>query len=223
MTISRLGTRTAERWGDVMALLPEHPDLDQARRRAKELLREAQGGNAQALARLAAVSAPLTLSGAQLTLARELGQPSWIALVREIEARNASISEHVILFLRRSVNMQIGAAARMIHENPSLAESGFPAAVVLGDAPRVESELLRDPGAATRVDPEAAGARCTWLVRRAFTSTRHGLRARPRSFVCCSMPALRSTSKAQGGGAGGRLSVPSRVPTRAATMSRSSV
>ncbi len=136
-----------------MSALPEHPDLDQARRRAKELLREARGGDAQAVARLAAVSAPLTLSGAQLALARELGQPSWTALVREIEARNASISEQVILFLRHSVNMQIGAAARMLHENPSLAESGFPAAVVLGDALRVEAELRRDPGAATRVDP----------------------------------------------------------------------
>jgi hypothetical protein len=49
--------------------------------------------------------------------------------------------------------MQIGAAARMLHENPALAESGFPAAVVLGDAARVEAELRRDSGAAMRVDP----------------------------------------------------------------------
>ena len=136
-----------------MSVLPEHPDLDQARRQAKELLHAAQGGNAEALARLAAVSAPLTLSGAQLALARELGQPSWAALVREIEARNASIPENVVRFLRFSVNLQIGAAARMLHENPAVAESGFPAAVVLGDAARVEAELRRDPGAATRVDP----------------------------------------------------------------------
>ena len=79
----------------------------------------------------------LTLAGAQLALARELGQPSWPALVREIEARNASIPEHVVRFLRSSVNLQIGAAARMLHENPALAESGFQAAVVLGDAARV--------------------------------------------------------------------------------------
>ena len=128
-----------------MSLLPEHPDLDQARRQAKELLHEAQGGDAGARARLAAVSAPLTLAGAQLALARELGQPSWAALVREIEARNASISETVVRFLRFSVNLQIGAAARMLHENPALAESGFPAAVVLGDVARVKAELRRDP------------------------------------------------------------------------------
>ena len=41
----------------------------------------------------------------------------------------------------------------MLHENPAVAESGFPAAVVLGDATRVRAELRRDPGAATRVDP----------------------------------------------------------------------
>jgi ankyrin repeat protein len=138
-----------------MSSLPEHPDLEQARRQAKELLRAAQSADAGALERLAAVSAPLTLAGAQLALARELGQPSWPALVREIEARNASIPENVARFLRFSVNLQIGAAARMLHENPALAESGFPAAVVLGDVVRVEAELRRDPGAAIRADPES--------------------------------------------------------------------
>lgn len=136
-----------------MSFLPVHPDLEQARRQAKELLQAAKGGEPAALDRLAAVSAPLTLAGAQLALARELGQASWAALVREIEARNASIPENVERFLRFSVNMQIGTAARMMQENPALAESGFPAAVVLGDADRVEAELRRDPGAATRVDP----------------------------------------------------------------------
>ena len=135
-----------------MSVLPEHPDLDQARRRAKELLRAARAGDARAVNRLAAVSAPLTLAGAQLAMAREFGQPSWVALVREIEARNASIPEHVIRFLRSSVNLQIGQAARMLHEDPTLADSGFPAAVVLGDAGRVQTELHRDPGAAARVD-----------------------------------------------------------------------
>ena len=138
-----------------MSVLPEHPDLEQARRQAKELLQAARGGDAAAVARLAAVSAPLSLAGAQLALARELGQPSWPALVREIEARNASIPENVVRFLSCSVNLQIGVAARMLHENPALAESGFPAAVVLGDVARVEAELRRDPGAATRVDPRS--------------------------------------------------------------------
>ena len=53
-----------------MSELPEHPHLDQARRQAKELLHAAQSDDAAALARLGAVAAPLTLAGAQLTLAR---------------------------------------------------------------------------------------------------------------------------------------------------------
>lgn len=136
-----------------MSVLPERPNLDQARRQAKELLRAARGGDARALARLAAVAAPQTLAGAQLALARELGVPSWAALVREIDARITAIPAEVLRFLGFSVNMQIGAAARLLHENPALAESGFPAAVVLGDAGRVEAELHRNPRAATRVDP----------------------------------------------------------------------
>jgi ankyrin repeat protein len=135
-----------------MSVLPEHPDLDQARRQAKELLREARAGDAEARRRLGAVSAPLTLAGAQLALAREFGLPSWAALVREIEARTVPIPEEVLSFLRCSINLQIGAAARMLHENPALAKSGFPAAVVLGDAARVRLELQRDPGVATRGD-----------------------------------------------------------------------
>jgi ankyrin repeat protein len=135
-----------------MSVLPEHPDLEQARRQAKELLREARAGDGDARRRLAAVSAPLTLAGAQLALAREFGVPSWAALVREIEARTASIPEDVLRFVRCSVNLQIGVAARMLHENPALADSGFPAAVVLGDAARVQLALKRDPALATRGD-----------------------------------------------------------------------
>lgn len=136
-----------------MSVLPEHPDLDQARRQAKELLRAARTGDADAQARLSAVSAPVTLVGAQLALARELGSPSWAALVREIEARTTAIPAEVGQFLRFSVNQQILRAARMLHENPALADSGFPAAVVLGDAARVKAELGRNPGVATPVDP----------------------------------------------------------------------
>ena len=94
-----------------MSLLPEHPDLEQARRQAKELLHAAKDGEPAALDRLAAVSAPLTLAGAQLAFAREVGQASWAALVREIEARNASLPENVERFLRFSLNNS-GAVAK---------------------------------------------------------------------------------------------------------------
>jgi len=82
----------------------------------------------------------------------DVGSPARRDRCCEIKARNVSIPENVVRFLRSSVNLQIGRAARMLHEHPALAESGFPAAVVLGDAPRIEAELRRDPGAAARVD-----------------------------------------------------------------------
>src|SRR5262245_23587596 len=67
--------------------LPSRPDLEQARRQAKELLRAAHDGDAAAAARIAAVSDRQTLAGAQLALAREHGFPSWPRLKREIERR----------------------------------------------------------------------------------------------------------------------------------------
>ena len=53
-------------------------DLDQARRQAKELLRAARSGNAQALSRLRSDRTP-RLADAQAAVARELGFPSWPA------------------------------------------------------------------------------------------------------------------------------------------------
>ena len=70
-----------------MAQLPSRPDLEQARRQAKELLRAAHDGDAEATARIAAVSDRQTLAGARLALAREHGFPSWVKLTREIERR----------------------------------------------------------------------------------------------------------------------------------------
>jgi ankyrin repeat protein len=135
-----------------MSILPEHPDLEQLRRQAKELLRGARTSDRASLQRLSAVSPPLTLAGAQLAVAREFGQSSWSALVHEVQARNATLDENVVRFLSFSVSDRIGAAARMLAETPALAEAGFPVAVVLGDTARVTAELRRDPSAAARAD-----------------------------------------------------------------------
>ncbi len=55
-------------------------DLDQARRRAKELLRDARAGDAEALSRLRGDRTP-RLADAQAAVARELGFGSWPRLV----------------------------------------------------------------------------------------------------------------------------------------------
>ncbi len=56
-----------------MPELPFPPDLDQLRRQAGELLRAAAHGEPAALARLRAASDRVTLSAAQLAVAREHG------------------------------------------------------------------------------------------------------------------------------------------------------
>jgi hypothetical protein len=67
--------------------LPSRPDLDQLRRQARELLRAAVAGEPAAITRIHVVAPQLTLSAAQLALAREYGFRSWPALRAEAEAR----------------------------------------------------------------------------------------------------------------------------------------
>lgn len=72
-----------------MSGLPDRPDLDQLRRQARELLRAAADGEPYAVGRLRAVSPRVTLSAAQLALAREYGFPSWAALKAEVARRRS--------------------------------------------------------------------------------------------------------------------------------------
>src|SRR5579862_2860409 len=71
--------------------LPERPNLDQLRRQARDLLRAAAHGEAAALTRIRAVSARVSLSAAQLAVAREYGFASWPALHAEVERRLAEL------------------------------------------------------------------------------------------------------------------------------------
>ena len=72
-----------------MSQLPDRPDTDQLRRQARELHRAAVGGDARALGRLHQVSGKVTLSAAQLAIARDYGFPSWPRLKAEAERRRA--------------------------------------------------------------------------------------------------------------------------------------
>jgi hypothetical protein len=73
-----------------MSGLPGRPDLDQLRRQARELLRAAADGEPHAVDRLRVVSPRVTLSAAQLALAREHGFQSWTALKAEVARRRPS-------------------------------------------------------------------------------------------------------------------------------------
>jgi hypothetical protein len=73
-----------------MPELPDRPNLDQLRRQARELLRAARHNEPSAVTRLRVVSDRITLSAAQLTLAREYGYRNWPALKAEVERRRLS-------------------------------------------------------------------------------------------------------------------------------------
>jgi Domain of unknown function (DUF5655) len=72
-----------------MPELPDRPDADQLRHQARELHRAAADGDARALGRLREVSDKVTLSAAQLAIARDYGFPSWPRLKAEVDRRRA--------------------------------------------------------------------------------------------------------------------------------------
>ena len=75
-----------------MSQLPARPDLDQLRRQARELHQAARDGDARALRRLGQAPGAVTLSAAQLALARDYGFASWPRLKAEVERRRAALA-----------------------------------------------------------------------------------------------------------------------------------
>ena len=90
MSSSRSGG-DARRASSAPRRLPDRPSLEQLRKEAKELLRDARRGDANAVARMTAArhdasDARLILAHAQLALARGYGFPSWPKLARHVES-----------------------------------------------------------------------------------------------------------------------------------------
>jgi uncharacterized protein len=94
-----------------MPYLPARPDLDQLRHQAKDLLRAAQRGDREAIARISAVSDRVLLSSAQLAIAHDYGFPSWAKLKLEVERRD-------ILS-----NRDLPGLSKLLAEHPGLAVS----------------------------------------------------------------------------------------------------
>ncbi|HZC73867.1 MAG TPA: ankyrin repeat domain-containing protein [Jatrophihabitans sp.] len=150
-----------------MSTLPVRVDLDQLRRRAKDLLRAAHAGDSAATDRIRAVSDKLTLTAARLAIAREHGFDSWVRLRDEVQARTAGVDEQARAFCEASVRDSTGRAARMLAAQPDLAEDGLAPAVVLGDVERVRAAIEQDPAAVTRPD-----ARTGWTPLHLAASSR---------------------------------------------------
>jgi len=125
-----------------MSGLPERPDLDQLRRQARELLRAGANGEPRAVDRLRAVSPYVTLSAAQLALAREYGFQSWAALKAEVTRRRSSAAPAERWSFGGAATLQTpggvllpeiliaGAGQAILHGSLTLSENGQPMAPV---------------------------------------------------------------------------------------------
>jgi len=150
-----------------MPTFQAHPNLQQLRHQAKDLVHAAQSGDADAIRRLEAVSDRRTLAAAQLALAREYGFASWPKLKEEVDARTLDLAGKVDAFCEASLDGRTARAARLLAETPAIARYSFATAVILGDATRVREELSRNPGLATRSDP-----RTGWTALHAVSGSR---------------------------------------------------
>ncbi|MGH9126984.1 MAG: ankyrin repeat domain-containing protein, partial [Acidimicrobiales bacterium] len=139
-------------------LLPERPDLNQLRRRAKELRDAAREGDAAALARLARHHpsqdrGPVSLAAAQLVTAREMGFASWPVLKAAVEGR-AAASRQLSSFLAASVEGPVDRAADIVRADPNVAVGDLRGAAVIGDVDSVRRMVAVDPAVAVAIDDE---------------------------------------------------------------------
>jgi ankyrin repeat protein len=118
-------------------------DLEQARKRAKELLRAARAGDEAAVERIGATP---RLADAQRAVARELGRASWADLKHAVEAERATLEERLARFVQAATEARRDEAARLLERDPELAGAGLVPALLLGDGERVAAALRRDPG-----------------------------------------------------------------------------
>src|SRR5436305_13188424 len=168
--------------------LPERPNLEQLKRQAKDLLRAAKGRNAEAIARFRTLPAlargvdeetlieRVALHDAQSVIARELGFPSWNALLERVEELTLEYSAAVDQFIAAATEGRSERAARLLQLHPRIATASFYTALILGDIGRFESYLAETPELAT-----ASGGPRDWP---------------PLLYVCHSAHALGPASRA---------------------------
>jgi hypothetical protein len=135
--------------------LPSRPNLDQLKKQAKSLLRDAQGRDADALRRFGVLpafsgareipAADLALHDAQSVIAREHGFASWNALRDEVETRTLSFDAAVEAFVRFATGGAARRAERLLALHPGIASATLQTALVLGDAGAVEQRLRDHP------------------------------------------------------------------------------
>ncbi len=147
--------------------LPDHPNLEQLRKRAKQLRRAAAAGGPDALALLATYDAgdgPVTLARAQRVLARAYGFAGWSRLRDHIAAREemtrdmepaVAADDETDRFLRvaclnYSEPPDVEQARLMLAADPTLAGRNAATLAACGRTGDLVALLAADPDAVTR-------------------------------------------------------------------------
>ena len=136
--------------------LPERPSLEQLRKQAKDLLRAARGGDANALARIGAIQragpgARILLAHAQLAIAREYGFPSWPKLARHVASVAVTGGGFVVQPLLRPVELSPGRRWKLADGGDATTDDVFAMFVAAreGDFATVKRLASRVPSLAT--------------------------------------------------------------------------
>jgi ankyrin repeat protein len=141
--------------------LPDRPNLDQLKRQAKNLLREARAHDAAALARFRVLPtfarhsdvdlarAPLELHDAQSVIAREYGLDSWNDLRERVEELTLEFGAATDAFVEAATDGRVDRAERLLALYPTIPRANVHPALVVGDREAVERALAERPGLAT--------------------------------------------------------------------------
>jgi ankyrin repeat protein len=155
--------------------LPAHPSIEQYKKQAKDLARDCRLGDPHSLARMARNhprfhklsvagqrSQPVSLTDAQLVLAREYGFQSWPRFARHIETDTlirslADLADPVSAFIEVAcvprhcghASGTLELAEMILARYPRVAKANIYTAAILADEDAVQSFLSRDPKSAT--------------------------------------------------------------------------
>jgi ankyrin repeat protein len=174
------------------SFLPRHPDLEQLKRQAKELLRAAKAGNPAALARFRVLPAfkgfseerllctSLALRDAQSAVAREHGFPSWNALSEHVDLLTLQSGDAAREFVEAATDGRTDRAERLLRLHPAIIGANLHVALVTGDARRADVWLTENPGLAHKPDGPRGWEPLLYVCH---TSLRHGSATDPDGLV----------------------------------------
>ena len=181
--------------------MPAHSEatrlnLEYYRKQAKSLLKAVKSGDQEAAERLThhvprfhgSSLAGVALHDAQLAIAREQGFASWPRFRAFLEQSTLNFQGLVETFVDAALS-DLRRAEAMLVSHPQLAEAGLYAALVLGDAARVEQALHEDPALV-----RTKGGPRQWepLLYVCFSRFASGGSSRTAGFVSTARALLRS-------------------------------